>query len=379
MTVSGITNCYEEAVLARPKLPSVRTTIYRPVEGWSYAHHPFLCSFGGMLIAAWSCGRRNEDDVGQRVLYAHTARESAGSWSAPRPLADVGFGMAVETTKTAAGFHICGDTLVAYYGAYEHQLESVQNGHVVKGKGRDRHSVQTYAMVSKDGLTFSAPTPIGIPMIPNQAPIQLASGRLLFCANYLFAYADDPAGLRGWKKTGPCACVAGGIETVVDHSGMIDDMAACMGLPGMICEGSCFQEDGGRIHAFFRTRERILYHCQSEDDAENWTKPAPIAFTNNSTKFKFGRLPDGRCYCVGSPDPYGNRNPLALMVSQDGVRFDRHFLLRDEPCEQRFAGDSKGGVYAYPDVCFFADSMYIIYSVQKECVEVTKVRLCDIR
>ena len=52
------------------KLPSNVGTVYTPVSGWSYSHHAHIAFFKGQFFAAWSNGKIDEDDLGQRVMLA---------------------------------------------------------------------------------------------------------------------------------------------------------------------------------------------------------------------------------------------------------------------------------------------------------------------
>ncbi len=121
-----------------------------------------------------------------------------------------------------------------------------------------------------------------------------------------------------------------------------------MGWPAGLCEGSFYQTDDGVLHMLLRTTgpgyAGKLWVTESRDDGTTWSSPVETGFTDNNTKFHFGRLPDGRFYYVGCPDPEprGARNPLVLSLSEDGVRFDRHFILADEEYVQRRPGQAQG-------------------------------------
>jgi hypothetical protein len=58
---------------------------------------------------------------------------------------------------------------------------------------------------------------------------------------------------------------------------------------------------------------------------------------------------------------------MVLAVSEDGVAFDRHFVLGDDPAgEPRMKGFAKGGRYGYPSYHIADGWMYVIYSINKE-------------
>jgi hypothetical protein len=64
---------------------------------------------------------------------------------------------------------------------------------------------------------------------------------------------------------------------------------------------------------------------------------------------------------------------LVLSLSEDGFRFDRHFILKDESCERQFPGMYKGGDYGYPHTLVHDGYLHVIYSVCKEGVSALRV------
>jgi len=73
------------------------------------------------------------------------------------------------------------------------------------------------------------------------------------------------------------------------------------------------------------------------------------------------------------------RGPLRKARSLDGVAFDRHFVLGDEPgIPIRIPGLFKGGRYGYPYLHIMGDRGYVIYSVNKEDIAIGRFRLGDI-
>ena len=160
------------------------------------------------------------------------------------------------------------------------------------------------------------------------------------------------------------------------------EVAMRLDWPSALCEGSFFETDDGVLHMQLRNVSRIfagrLWTTESRDRGATWSKPALTTFSDSNTKFHFGRLPDGRFYCVGSPIA-GNRTPLALLLSRDGVNFDRHFILGDTPYPMRKPGGAKAGQYGYPHTLVHDGYLYTIVSRQKEAVQVLRVALSELR
>lgn len=97
--------------------------------------------------------------------------------------------------------------------------------------------------------------------------------------------------------------------------------------------------------------------------------------------WKFGELPDGRIYGVGtSGNASSGRDKLELWLSDDGINFDTCYIIRDEKdSQQRKPGWAKGGLYGYPSVQIRDGYLHVLYSRHKEYMEVSRVKLSDIK
>ena len=109
----GLFDPANEATLGLPPIEGEHTLLYRATEdGYKFCHHPNLVVFQDRLRAMWSNGLVGEDENGQRILHSHTSDGLA--WSTPVVLAEDPDGPDGPLTAVAAGFHVAGDTLVAY-------------------------------------------------------------------------------------------------------------------------------------------------------------------------------------------------------------------------------------------------------------------------
>ncbi len=380
MQIDGITNRGYDPLTAT-RLPVERTWLYRPETEWTYSHHPHLAHFGGRYIAIWSNGRQDEDGPGQRVLMASSPDFRV--WTAPVPLLHVLPGRHSERVLTAAGFHQHAGRLVAYMGCYEYRPGVLVDGRRQPG---DKGHMDTtlLAMTTTDGVHWDGPADLHLPIVPNHGPQRTASGRLIICGNISFPYTDDPAGLTGWRMTGIYPAVLPQSMT----SGLVDDsesfwlVAQAMGWPCGLCEGSFYQTDDAVLHMLLRSNVERLWLTESRDDGTTWSAPVPTDFSDNATKFHFGRLSDGRFYYVGCPDPEPRwqRCPLVLSVSDDGARFDNHFILAGDetPYVRRRDGTCKGGDYGYPHTLIHDGALHTIVSRRKEALEVLRVPLAAV-
>lgn len=361
---SPITNCYDPSE-ARPKLAGERVRIYAPEQDWTYSHHQSIAFFQGRFHAVWSNHRCNEDHPGQRVLWSSAAEFQ--HWDEPRPLFDSRAGDHSEVVLTAAGFHPHGGTLVAYAGQYEYSREALATPRLTTAFNHQNDRL--LARTTTDGRTWGPERDLALPIVPNHGPQPTASGRLIISGNISFPHSDDPSGLAGWRMAG----IYPPDWPARDDSEAFWIVQKLQGWRTGLCEGSFYQTGDGVIHMLLRSMEKRLWLTESRDDGATWSAPEPLEWSDCGSKFHFGRLPDGRFYCVSCPDRNDRRDPLVLQVSADGVRFDRHFILADEPYEMKRAGMHKGGLYGYPHTLLHGDYLYVIYSLRKEAVEVLRM------
>ena len=358
----------------RSSIPVERVFLYCPSQEWTYSHHASITFYKGSLYAMWSNGREHEDYPGQRVLMSSS--DDFYTWTEPHPLIDSLQGKHSELVLTAAGFHQHAGTLVAYYGQYEYTIDSLQAGIQL---GRGHEDTALWCVTTADGCHWSEPRSLHVPVVPNHGPQATASGRLIISGNISFPYTDDRSGLSGWTMTG--IYPPDMADVVVDDSEGFWKVQARMGWPAGLCEGSFYQTDDGVLHMLLRAtgpgHAGRLWLTESVDDGATWSAPIETQFTDNNAKFHFGRLPDGRFYYVGNPDPEprGARCPLVLSLSEDGAAFDRHYILADQDYTQQRPGRAKGGLYGYPHTLVHDGWFYVIVSLRKEAIAVLRVPL----
>ncbi|WP_429396943.1 exo-alpha-sialidase [Mucilaginibacter lappiensis] len=345
-----------------PHLKIERNMIYSPDKEWLYNHHPSIIRFKDKFIAIWSNGLIDEDSPGQRVVYA-TSTDFV-HWSKPQVLASPVKVNDTLTVLTAAGLYQYRGTLVAYYGEYT----------------KHRQNTHLWAKTSTDGLHWSNAIDMHVPLIPNHGPEAIKSGRLIISGNFLFPYTDDPRGISGWKLS---SFYPDSLYTQ-DNSAAFYAPAAKLGLPPL-CEGSFFQTDDNVLHMLLRVTGKgwkgHLWLTESKDNGEKWSRPTEAAFSDNDSKFHFGRLPDKQFYYVGIPDTlhHYDRNPLVLSLSRNGEAFDKNYIIADELYHLKKEGLWKGGQYGYSHTIIYNGYMYVIISRQKEAIETLRFSLKQLR
>ena len=367
-----------------PKLDTQQVFIYQPQtkEDWGYSHHQFITFFKGRFYAMWSSGRTHEDLQGQRVMISSSA--DGVNWDVPKPLLDSILGEHIDVTLTASGFYVFDGKLNAYIGQYEYDIEGlIPVGHAqVLADNASQYSLDMFSfpgtthrntkmliMTSEDGVNFTQPIDTHLPIVPNFPPQPLQSGRLLISGNIMYPYSDDKTGISGWKKAGIYA--KSEEETVYDDSEGLEIIKKKQGWASHRCEGAFYQLPDGTINMLLRSGTPILYCSQSKDNGVTWSEPFATEFSDDTTKFYFGKLPDGRFYYIGNPVSQSGRCPLVLSISSNGIDFDKHYIIENKIFPKRFEGLCKGGMYGYPHSLVHGNKLYVIYSVNKESVAVS--------
>lgn len=116
----------------------------------------------------------------------------------------------------------------------------------------------------------------------------------------------------------------------------------------------------------------------SDDGGQTWTTPvrAP-GFVNSNAKIWGQRIKDGRYATIYNPSDF--RWPLALSVSEDGLRYDNLLLVNGEISTMRYGGNYKSYGPQYvrgilegngtpPD-----SNLWVTYSMNKEDIWVSKI------
>jgi|GEM_PF-1548321 hypothetical protein len=145
-----------------------------------------------------------------------------------------------------------------------------------------------------------------------------------------------------------------------------------------------------------------LYVSLSHDDGKTWSVPERTHIPSNSTRQKVGSLPDGRTFLIHNPYTHGDnfwqgadaellktasppekiggaRKVLTLSLSDDGKNFNRAWTIRHLETPPRIEGHSKRHYdVANPAATVVGDDLFIVYSLNKEDIELCHVHLPDL-
>ncbi len=127
-----------------------------------------------------------------------------------------------------------------------------------------------------------------------------------------------------------------------------------------------FHSDG-RLQALSRTKQGVVAQTWSKDGGKTWGAQTATELPNPNSGTDAVTLADGRQLIVYNPTGHraeeakGNRYPLAVAISSDGLAWNRVVTLETEPC--------KSG-YAYPAVIQTADGLvHITYTFDRRAIK----------
>jgi hypothetical protein len=346
------TTCHETLGLQRNE--AVRTVnIFTATDHTDhYANGVVMTAFKGKLYCMWQSSPKDEDSDDTWVAYSISADEGL-TWSAPKPLSLP----SEEFYCTSGGWLVSGDTLTAFIDTWQKELEP--------------RGGRTCYMTTTDGLTWSQLQPVrmadGLPMegVLEQDPYTLPDGRMIGATHFMPGlhicpvFTDDPTGHHGWQKAA--------------------FLSEDTGKQSREIEPSQYVQPNGTIVMLFRDQKSTFRKLASVslDRGETWSKPQITNIHDARTKQCAGNLPDGTSYMVCCPANGKWRWPLVLLLSQDGVRFEKGILLRsgqaDDLPPRRYDGRYKTLGFNYPKAFVHNNCLYVGYSVNKEDVQCTMI------
>ena len=335
-----------------PLAPSVTSSVEHAEAGrWQFNLHSYIAWYQGKFWAMWSAGKVDEDSGQQRIHYATSP--DGHHWSAAGVLADDpdGAGPALWIARgifTQDG-HLY--ALAAYNEGPRQDGERHESWHNLKlvrfeWEGKSWRTIGTYA----DNCMNNFP------------PHAFGSHLVMTCRD---SYAV--------------------MHTAVSSNltGMDWSISKLPGEPpdDRMSEPSWYIDPQGIGHLIFRDGRgsKYLYHSLSRDEGKTWSPPVRTNYPDATSKNLSGRLSNGWYYLINNPNQK-KRDPLAISFSRDGWSFSHPMALRKNAPERRFPGRSKGSEsFQYPHAIEHGGSLWVIYSTNKEDIEISEYKLSDFK
>ena len=336
-----------------------------------YRHHQGFTYFKGKYYASFSRGYESEDFPGQHAVVCSS--EDGLTWSKPTVVGkpqltryrdnDGNYLFSAESIIINGYLMTNGNQLFFYY------MESAPAAHMFVEEGLYSSPgdnivnlwVKRYVCSTEDGVNWSEPAEIAF--AANESPRKSLTGRYFQGTGSSLRYMDILDGFTFMTTGKP-----------ENHMEFAQQNGALM-----LTESSWYQLDNLIIRIIFRSNYRNgnFWMSESYDNGKSMTLPYKTNFIASQSMTNFGRLPDGRIYSVCTVD--GDRWPLMLQISEDGNTFDKGYIVQSEKYTAKKGGLGKGGQYAYPEVFIHGEYMFICYSRCREIVEVSKIKLSDIK
>ena len=363
-------------------LDNVKITqlLYATPETGTFNLHGFLYHYQGVLFASWDNQARDENTSGQNGVFRLSTDEGK-TWSEQKllfpSLADKVPASVAKVPKpfqTSQGFAeidgrlyavTCVDRALRKKVYRFNEVSRTRIGFLAREVRADGSLGEVF------WLSDTAPEPeLGYPTLP--------VGDRSLVAKFK-AYYREPANLpqllfrpRQWPDSD-------------DEHRMTEPTQ-----PWRLDNGAWVRlyRNQGTIHGTTRaeieaSRPRRHYASFSFDDGKTWSAPTRTNFPDTGARANSGRLPDGQYYVINNPLPMsarqGGRTMLAISLSRDGLNFDRMAVIRFIAPQQRYEGIAKGANgFQYPHSVVVGENLCVIYSVNKEDMEVARIPLAGL-
>jgi hypothetical protein len=355
-----------------------RATLYQASEqGDSFSHHGYITHHEGILFASWSNHRRDEDAPGQRVCFS-VSSDGGHNWQSPAELFPARDRIKVRADADGRvdrvvipnGFAPVGDRLYAV--AEVHLLGESKEFAPPEGLGQAKN------IIKRKFLTRPGPGRLARSLGPE--------GQL----GPVFWLVGDPPEPKPGFPDYPAAsdpAFSGTAQAIRNYLGrpenlptweFVNQSTRTWSSDGhRLCEPTqCWNVHDEIWARLWRDASRgsgVQYQQVSTDDRRTWRAPEPSEFPDAYSRAAAGNLPDGTAYVVNNPGT--DRDPLVLSLADDGLNFDRHILIASQAPPMRYKGVAKNPGYQYPRAAVSDEMLFVIYSVNKEDVEVAAIPL----
>lgn len=354
----------------------------------AYAMSPMLSYLNGRFLATWKLSRSNEDEPGQRVMYAQS--DDGVSWQTSSD---------GRSNELFPRMNSSENPRVALFA----EPTVLLNGRVYAAASPKQFCLypDQYANILLLRRVYDAPgAGLGPPFwaadaVP--AGFAEASARenvTTAAAQDAVTRADVAALLAG--AVAPCAA-DGSTSKCEFCRGGCQNWSVPLSVPSLENERSHWRVPGTDADVLlYRSHARTLFASVRERVDGAWSTPVATNITDDVANFNAGNYPsgagfDGRAYLVSNALITILRDPLFLSTAPDGYAFttaaaigsceDRVFAGPGQPwgCQFREPGGAKEGGLQYPQSAVVTDAsaagFYTLVSLNKEDIWVARTPL----
>ncbi|MEI9808037.1 MAG: exo-alpha-sialidase [Bacteroidota bacterium] len=335
-----------------PLLKGDRITVFEGVENkTAFNHHPTIFYYKDKFFATWSNGDKDEDFSMQRVMFATST--DGYKWSKAMNMT----GSIPERAYTPCGFWVREGELFA--------LASLSDSRASSLDSRDNRMMLSYRWNAATS-TFEYSGTVARGFYGIEGPRQVADGQW-----FMFGKPDTKAvpadSIMQFARGGKNAMDAWSIKPIPDNE--IAHDISWYALP----DGNLLA-----VEAKGNVPDRRLVSMYSNDNGSSWSAPERSNFPDADSRLYGMRLSNGRYVLLNNPNLSRYRVPLSIALSTDGKKYDRMANIRIEQTNKKYSGHAKAPGYQYMRAFEHAGKLWIIYSVDKENIEITTVSLEEI-
>jgi hypothetical protein len=326
----------------------------------AYNHFAALVFYKGRFFAMWGNSTEGEDAPGQRVLYAWS--DQWGKWSAPRELFPAPGPVKPRSEK---GIYLNPDRWIVIGGrlyavAYVHGAGSYPIARAVSAHGRP----------GRPFIVRDLPAGASVPVFMDSKKEHVGAPRPSYSS--IQDWYRDHHQVSWWARSGE-----GVPDTGVDGSPLIESFSYQARDGGSVL---CMRS-WGTPHK--PTQNNRLYVSFS-DGKGGWSPAYPTDIPDAPSRAQAVSLADSTVLLIGNQIAwtfdhalYLDRDPLTVSVSEDGYTFDRVYALRTgAPKTYRVPGvKGRNPGFAYPSALVHEGWLYVLYSVGKEDMAISRVPL----
>ncbi len=334
-------------------------------EEGAYNHYGTLVNYEGRFFAMWGNHPLGEDGPGQRILFAYS--DEWGVWSDAQELFPP---PGPVKPRSETGIHLKPDRwMVIDDNLYAVVFVFDAGGYAI---ARRVHFDGTY------DNAFLVFTPSGgvqeFPVFMDGVPEPVYAAE---SANKIRNWYPANGQVSWW---GRFASTGQNVpRNAVDGATLIESFSYRARDGHLVLFARNWGHNANPVH---NNRLYVTFR----DGSGGWATPYPTDIPDSPSRADALTLPDGTVLLIGNQNVseldqpvYLDRDPMTVSISDDGYTFDRVYALRTgSRSHYRFSGvGGRNHGFAYSQSIIHDGGLYTFYSVSKEDMEITRVRLSE--